>query len=98
MEITSATSVKAFLMQEEYQRKNAPKDLQEAAEFFEAMFLNQLMKQSRQASLADDIFGSQAGDKYTDMLDQHRSEAMAKHVNLGIAEALMRQFGSADTE
>ncbi len=98
MEITSATSAKAFLMQEEYQRKNAPKDLQEAAEFFEAMFLNQLMKQSRQASLADDIFGSQAGDKYTDMLDQHRSEAMAKHVNLGIAEALMRQFGSADTE
>jgi len=98
MEITAAKSAEAYLMSEEYQRKNAPKDLQEAAEFFEAMFLNQLMKQSRQASLADDIFGSQAGDKYTDMLDQHRSEAMAKHVNLGIADALMRQFGAAETE
>jgi len=98
MEISSPKAAEAYLMNEEYQRKNAPKDLQEAAEFFEAMFLNQLMTQSRQASLADDILGSQAGDKYTDMLDQHRSEAMAKHVNLGIADALIRQFGAAETE
>jgi len=34
MEISSPKAAEAYLMNEEYQRKNAPKDLQEAAEFF----------------------------------------------------------------
>ena len=51
---------------------NRPTDLQSAAEQFEAMFIQQLLKQARSAKLADDILGSEAGDTYTEILDQDR--------------------------
>ena len=37
-------------------------DLREAAEQFEAIFLNEFIKQARKAKLADDILGSDAQD------------------------------------
>jgi Rod binding domain-containing protein len=43
--------------------------------------------------LADDILGSSAGDNYTEMLEQERAKSMAQNMNLGIAEALVKQFG-----
>ena len=68
-------------------------DLHDVAEQFEALFIQQIMKQGRSAKLADDILGSEAGDTYQGMLDQERATQMAKTVNLGIAEALVSQFG-----
>ena len=52
---------------------NRPTDLRAAAEQFEALFIHQLLKQARSAKLADDILGSEAGDTYTEMLDQERA-------------------------
>ena len=72
---------------------NRPTDLQSAAEQFEAMFIQQLLKQARSAKLADDILGSEAGDTYTEILDQERSKQLSAQMNLGIAEALVKQFG-----
>ena len=72
---------------------NRPTDLQSAAEQFEAMFIQQLLKQARSAKLADDILGSEAGDTYTEMLDQERAKQLSAQMNLGIAEALVKQFG-----
>lgn len=69
-----------------------PSDLQSAAEQFEALFIHQLLKQARSAKLADDILGSDAGDTYTEMLDQERAKQLSKQMNLGIAEALVHQF------
>ena len=68
-------------------------DLREAAEHFEAIFLNEFIKQARKAKLADDILGSDAQDTYQDMMDRELSTQLAGRVNLGIAEALVRQLG-----
>jgi len=68
-------------------------DLREAAEQFEAIFLNEFIKQARKAKLAEDILGSEAQDTYQDMMDRELSSQLAGRVNLGIAEALVRQLG-----
>ena len=67
-------------------------ELREVAEQFEAIFLNEWIKQARQTKLADDILGSSSMDKYQEMLDREYSSSLASGVNLGIAEALIRQF------
>ena len=71
-----------------------PTDLQAAAEQFEALFIHQLLKQARSAKLADDILGSEAGDTYTEMLDQERAKQLSAQMNLGIADALVSQFNN----
>jgi flagellar protein FlgJ len=75
------------------QRQRAPEDLHAAAEQFEAIFIQTLLKQARQSKLAEDILGSSAGDNYIEMLEQERAKSMAENMNLGIAEALVKQFG-----
>ena len=72
-------------------------DLREAAEQFEAIFLNEFIKQARKAKLAEDIFGSEAQDTYQDMMDRELSSQLAGRVNLGIAEALVRQLGQGQS-
>ena len=73
-------------------------DLQEAAEQFEAIFLNEFIKQARKAKLADDILGSDAQDTYQDMMDRELSSQLAGRVNLGIAEAIVRQLGQGNSD
>ena len=67
-------------------------ELREVAEQFEAIFLNEWIKQARRTKLADDILGSSSMDKYQEMLDREYASSLASGVNLGIAEALIRQF------
>jgi len=74
------------------QRQSAPEDLRMAAEQFEAIFIQTMLKQARQSKLAEDILGSSAGDNYTEMLEQERAKSMAQNMDLGIAEALVKQF------
>ena len=76
------------------QTESRPADLQAAAEQFEALFIHQLLKQARSAKLADDILGSEAGDTYTEMLDQERAKQLSAQMNLGIADALVNQFNN----
>ena len=76
------------------QTESRPADLQAAAEQFEALFIHQLLKQARSAKLAEDILGSEAGDTYTEMLDQERAKQLSAQMDLGIAEALVKQFSS----
>ena len=73
-------------------------DLREAAEQFEAIFLNEFIKQARKTKLAEDILGSDAQDTYQDMMDRELSSQLAGRVNLGIAEALMRQLGQGNSD
>jgi len=68
-------------------------DLREAAEQFEAIFLNEFIKQARKAKLAEDLFASSAKSTYQDMMDRELSKNLSGRVNLGIAEALVRQLG-----
>ena len=92
MELPSLSS--EHIIQSEVFTKNANRnaDLREVAEQFEAIFINQILKQSRETKLADDLFGSSANSTYEQLLDSETSENIASHVNLGIADALVRQF------
>jgi flagellar protein FlgJ len=75
-----------------FQKQQKPSDLQQVAERFEALFIQQILKSARSAKLADDLLGGEAVNTYTSMLDQERAEKLASNVNLGIAEALVAQF------
>ena len=67
-------------------------ELRKVAEQFEAIFLNQFLKQARQAKLADDLFSNSASKMYQEMLDQQYALMLSGDVDLGIAEGLIRQF------
>ncbi len=82
------------LLSVDMQSKPDPKaELHEVAEQFEAIFLNQMLKQMRASKLADGLFDSQANETYTSLLDTEQSQQLAGNINLGIAEALVRQLG-----
>ena len=68
-------------------------ELREVAEQFEAIFLNEFLKSARRAKLAEDLLGSSAQTTYEEMLDREMSQQMSGQVNLGIADALVRQLG-----
>ena len=86
------TSISPKMAMSLSQTDSRPNDLRAAAEQFEALFIQQLLKQARSAKLADDILGSEAGDTYTEMLDQERAKQLSAKMNLGIADALIQQF------
>ena len=74
-------------------------DLREVAEQFEAIFINQFLAQSRKTKLADDLFGNKGTETYNSLLDQERAQQLANSVDLGIADALVRQLsGNRDAE
>ena len=68
-------------------------DLREVAEQFEAIFINQFLAQSRKTKLAEDLFGNKGTETYSSLLDQERAQQLASSVDLGIADALVRQLG-----
>ena len=68
-------------------------ELREVAEQFEAIFLNEFLKQARKAKLAEDLFASSAKETYEGMLDREMSMHLSSQVDLGIADALVRQLG-----
>ena len=68
-------------------------DLREVAEQFEAIFINQFFAQSRKTKLAEDLFGNKGTETYNSLLDQKRAQQLASSVDLGIADALVRQLG-----
>ena len=67
-------------------------ELQQATQAFEAIFLNQMMKTARQSSMGSDLLTSHAVEQSQMMLDERRSDALAKNSNFGIARALYNQF------
>ncbi len=72
---------------------NVKADLREVAEQFEAIFINQFLAQSRKSKLAEDLFGNKGSETYNSLLDQERAQQLSSSVDLGIADALVRQLG-----
>ena len=66
--------------------------LEEVAQQFEAIFVNELMKSSRAAKLSDDILSNSGTKPFLDMMDKEFSQTISKRNSLGIAEALVQQF------
>ena len=82
----------------QFQHQAKPNDMRAAAEQFEALFLQQMMAQARKSTLSEDILSNKGTETYNNLLDQERATELAKTLDLGIAEALMRQFGAVEKE
>ena len=67
--------------------------LEDVAQEFVSIFINQMLKSARSAKLADGLMDNDAFETYQGLLDQEYSEMIAKNHNFGIAEGLIRQFG-----
>ncbi|MBR9649656.1 rod-binding protein [Thalassovita aquimarina] len=66
--------------------------MQQAAEGFEGLFLQQMMKAGRAASLGDDLLGGTGTERMQDMLDTTLTETASGRAGLGLADAIVRQF------
>lgn len=66
--------------------------LRQAAEGFEAIFMNTLMKSARAASLGEDLMGGHGVDTVRDMFDAEVTKGASGRSGLGIADAVERQF------
>ncbi len=73
--------------------------LREVASQFEALFIQTLLKNMRDASLGEGLFGDSEEHKmYEGMLDQQFALEMASGKGIGIAEMLVRQLGGEPGE
>ena len=62
---------------------------------FEALFLQQMLKSMRTASLGDGLFQSEQTEFYRDMYDQHIATDLAKKEIVGISNLIGEQLGIA---
>ena len=66
--------------------------MRQAAEGFEALFLNQMLSAGRKASLGDDLLGGTGVTRMQGMLDQELTQNATGAAGLGMADAIVRQF------
>jgi flagellar protein FlgJ len=72
--------------------------LREAANQFEAIFLQTMLKSMRDASMGDPIFGnSNASEMYQDLFDKQMAMEISNGPGLGFADLLVRQLGGGRT-
>jgi flagellar protein FlgJ len=64
-----------------------------AAQQFEALFINQMMKSMRDATPSDGLTDNQQTKMFTSMLDQQLSQNMSKR-GMGLADVLVRQLSN----
>ena len=67
-------------------------DLAAVADQFEAIFLENLLKQARESKLSDSLFETNADDNFVEMFDKEIANTSSKLVDIGIAEAIIRQM------
>lgn len=78
--------------------QNDPAALREVATQFEALFLQSMLKNMREASLGDPLLGnSDQYEMYQGMMDQQLALEMASGRGVGFADMLVRQLGGEDT-
>ncbi len=75
-------------------RQSSPEALKQAAQQFEAVFMNMLMKSMRDATPQDGMFESEQTRMYTSMLDQQLTQRMASR-GIGLADVMVRQLSVA---
>ena len=91
-EVRALVSQRARVEQSALERIDRRASLEEVAQQFEAIFVNELMKSSRAAKLSNDILSNSATQPFLEMMDQEFSQTISKRNSLGIAEALVQQF------
>jgi len=74
-------------------KQSSPEALRAAAQQFEAVFMNMLMKSMREATPQDGMFDSDQTRMYTSMLDQQLTQRMASR-GIGLADVMVRQLSA----
>jgi peptidoglycan hydrolase FlgJ len=69
-----------------------PKAIRAAAQQFESLFTNMMLKSMREAKLSTGLGDSQEGDLYQDMYDQQISLKMSQGKGIGLADMLVQQL------
>jgi len=69
--------------------------LAKVADQFEAIFIENLLKQARSSKLSDGLFDTDADDNFVEMFDKELANTSSKTVDIGIAEAIIRQMTSS---
>ncbi|ROR34914.1 flagellar assembly peptidoglycan hydrolase FlgJ [Inmirania thermothiophila] len=75
--------------------RGEPGSLREAAEQFEALLVQMMVRSMRAARLAEDPYAGPGGELYTDLLDRQLAIELAARERLGLAEAMVRQLEGA---
>jgi flagellar protein FlgJ len=75
-------------------KQSSPEALKAAAQQFEAVFMNMLMKSMREATPQDGMFDSEQTRMYSSMLDQQLTQRMASR-GIGLADVMVRQLSMA---
>lgn len=82
------------LAQLRVQAKQSPDQaLKAAAQQFESLFLNMILKSMREATPQDGLLDSEQTRMFTGMLDQQLSQSMASR-GVGLADIMVKQLSS----
>ena len=73
-------------------KDQSPEALRAVAKQFEALFMQMMLKNMRDASLADGIFDSDQTEFYQEMFDKQISISMSERQGLGIADMIVKQL------
>ncbi len=76
---------------------NSSQALNKVAEQFEAIFIEALMRQSRQSKLSEGLFDNKNDDNFQQMLDQELANKSSSSVDIGIAASIVRQMSRIGT-
>jgi len=76
--------------------QDAKGSLSEVARQFESLFMGQMLKSMRQASLGEGILDSDQSLFYRDMFDQQLALHLSESGGMGLAAAIERQLGGAE--
>ena len=74
--------------------RSPDKALKGAAQQFEALFINMMLKSMREATPQDGMFDNEQTKMYTGMLDQQLAQNMASR-GVGLAEIMVKQLSPA---
>ena len=96
IQLKSSNEFKNFVKSDEISNKN--EDLQIVANQFEAIFLEMLLKQARDSKLSDGLFDTKSDDNFVQMFDAELAKSSSESVDIGIAEAIIKQMSFHGSE
>lgn len=91
--LPAATTGQTFSLTDD-KSAQASARLRMAADGFEALFLNEILKSGRAASFGDSLFGGSGVETTQSLLDQKLTETGAGKSGLGLSNAIYKQFSS----
>ena len=77
-------------------RQNTPDSIRAVARQFEALFMQMMIKEMRNASLSDGLFDNDQSRLYQELYDKQISLNLTQGRGIGLADMMVRQLGGKD--